>query len=69
MSDIESFFIDLAKLTEKYGYEIDGCGCCGSPYLSQAGSSYLLSESKEYEVSDIAWNDAKKKYCYTIEEK
>jgi hypothetical protein len=27
------FLEELTALTHKYGIEIDGCGCCNSPYL------------------------------------
>lgn len=31
---LQAFLDELAKLTEKYGFVICGCGCCGSPWLS-----------------------------------
>lgn len=31
----EKFLVELAKLTQKYGISIGGCGCCGSPWLAQ----------------------------------
>lgn len=27
------FLTELTKLTDKYGFEIGGCGCCGSPWV------------------------------------
>ena len=28
------FLTELTKLTDKYGFEIGGCGCCGSPWVT-----------------------------------
>ena len=28
-----AFLLGLRELTRKHGISIDGCGCCGSPYL------------------------------------
>lgn len=28
------FLAELRDLCGKYGYEIGGCGCCGSPWLN-----------------------------------
>lgn len=33
--NINEFLIDLAVLSQKHGIKIEGCGCCGSPALSQ----------------------------------
>lgn len=32
------FLTELTKLTDKYGFEIGGCGCCGSPWVTSDGS-------------------------------
>lgn len=32
--DANSFLFELAELTRKYGIVIGGCGCCGSPFLT-----------------------------------
>lgn len=31
------FLTELTKLTDKYGFEIGGCGCCGSPWVTSDG--------------------------------
>lgn len=52
---VEDFLKELAKLTDKYGVEIDGCGCCGSPYLTgkngKGDSLYYDREDSKYYVS------------------
>ena len=32
---IENFLTEMSNLTKNYGLIIGGCGCCGSPYLTQ----------------------------------
>lgn len=32
------FLTELTKLTDKYGFEICGCGCCGSPWVTSDGT-------------------------------
>ena len=34
-TDLAAFLSDLAKLTEKHGIKIGGCGCCGSPWVKK----------------------------------
>lgn len=29
-----AFILELEALTRKHGISVDGCGCCGSPFLS-----------------------------------
>lgn len=31
--DLQGFLTELGELSKRYGIEIGGCGCCGSPYL------------------------------------
>lgn len=31
--EVDSFLEELSELTKRYGIEICGCGCCGSPWL------------------------------------
>lgn len=53
---IRAFLQELTALSDKYEIYIEGCGCCGSPWLNdlQAGKSYdNLSYGKDrYEVDE-----------------
>ena len=44
------FLTELTKLTDKYGFEIGGCGCCGSPWITSndrdAGDELTYDEEK-----------------------
>jgi len=31
--ELDRFLAELSLLTKKHGFEIGGCGCCGSPYI------------------------------------
>ena len=68
MSDIEiilakkkckEFLAELAELTKKYGIRINGCGCCGSPWLED--DNYMqygetLDWDKEHQIYTIEPN-------------
>ena len=49
-----AFMSELQALTKKYKIAIDGCGCCGSPFLTP-----LESDEGKYECSSagtcIGW--------------
>ena len=57
--NLEQFMDDLAALTNKYGYIISGCGCCGSPCIERtdgtpAGDGLQYDETtKKYKISDM----------------
>ena len=50
---VARFLADLTVLTQKYGIEIDGCGCCGSPYL------WATDEAGSYEITPFNARDGK----------
>lgn len=47
MNKIELFLQDLAELTKKHGIKIDGCGCCGSPWLED--NEMVIAEDLVYD--------------------
>ena len=64
---IDNFIKELAALTIKYGIEIGGCGCCGSPWLNDIGTP-IDWESKYLNKKEIGNNltfyGGKKMYIY-----
>lgn len=54
---LEMFFKELSELTNKYGFAICGCGCCGSPWVEDV-------ENKKDIAEDLSYNKDKKKYDY-----
>jgi hypothetical protein len=42
----KKFLAELSSLSRKYGIEIAGCGCCGSPFLMPANKGH------HYKVED-----------------
>ena len=49
-----TFILGLEKLTRENGIIIGGCGCCGSPYLSNAEEGKLTEEAG-YKSDEIMW--------------
>lgn len=54
MEKKKEFLEELTALTKKYGIYIDGCGCCGSPYLTEGEPTWTNG--------DLAWDAEKKEY-------
>lgn len=60
----KEFMVGLAKLTRETGIIISGCGCCGSPFLGEAGEAALSDPDAGYgygwagEVSWISHDDS-----------
>ncbi len=50
---LDEFLEKLSLLTKEYGISINGCGCCGSPYL--------VAE-EEVVAENLAWNKEEGKY-------
>ena len=49
------FLEELSELTKKYNISIEGCGCCGSPFLVYLGNKTVIGEN-------ISWNENKQVY-------
>jgi len=45
----ENFLEELAELSHKYGIVIEGCGCCGSPYLNETLTENEFYKTGHYE--------------------
>lgn len=54
MNRLELFLNELTELTQKYGIKICGCGCCGSPWLSD--------EKNEFDTDNLKYNHKKRQY-------
>ena len=54
MDKQELFLKELTELTKKYGIYINGCGCCGSPYLTE--------DEPEYVDGDLQWDKESQEY-------
>jgi len=44
MDMLMEFMCELRDLEEKYGYNIKGCGCCGSPYIVDTRTGRIVAE-------------------------
>ena len=40
----QAFCKEIDEVCVKYGYIIDGCGCCGSPYVVDVNSDKKIAE-------------------------
>ena len=52
---LEMFLKELAELTDKYGFVINGCGCCGSPWIQDVDGKIVL-ECLDYDVTEKIYN-------------
>ena len=49
------FLEELSELTKKYNISVEGCGCCGSPFLVYLGNKTIIGEC-------ISWDENNKVY-------
>lgn len=54
-SRLDKFLEELSALTKKYGFEIGGCGCCGSPYLTDLNEGNKISTDLYYNAFEEAY--------------
>ena len=51
---LDKFLEELSELTNKYGFVIGGCGCCGSPWVDEidgdSGGDELGFVNGKYEL-------------------
>ena len=52
---MDKFLEELSELSNKYGFVIGGCGCCGSPWVDEVDGDLCADElgfvNGKYEVS------------------
>ncbi len=61
---VAAFLAELAELTARHGIKIDGCGCCGSPFLSdkKVGLGYYTVADDPYSFNDtLTWHQQPEK--------
>ena len=49
MTKIDRFIKRVAELEREFGYVIDGCGCCGSPYIQDCKTGKVVMEDTDPE--------------------
>ena len=54
---IESFMVELADLTNKYGLEVGGCGDCGSAWVADVGPPGHIHRT------NIVYDETKNRYA------
>lgn len=48
---VVEFLTELTKLTDKYGIEIGGCGCCGSPWIININNNRESFDNLDYDTN------------------
>jgi len=56
LDKIKEFLVEYDKLCQKYHMGLDGCGCCGSPYLIYDENYYKNNEYDE-SIANINYNN------------
>lgn len=54
MNRLEEFLKELSELTQKHGFSIGGCGCCGSPWINDF--------KNEFDTDELSYDEEKQKY-------
>lgn len=56
--ELEGFLKELSAVSNKYGLTIGGCGCCGSPWVSD-----FRDTPGHYITNDYGGEDAHLTWC------
>lgn len=48
---VVEFLTELTRLTDKYGIEIGGCGCCGSPWIINVNNNRESFDNLDYDTN------------------
>jgi hypothetical protein len=54
----EKFLAELTKISRQFGIVVDGCGCCGSPYLREIDEGAAGEYVEDGGISDFEWKEA-----------
>lgn len=54
MNRLEEFLNELSELTQKHGFSIGGCSCCGSPWINDF--------KNEFNADELYYDEEKQKY-------
>lgn len=60
MNKAKDFLKEYEKLCQKYGMGLQGCGCCGSPFLEK-DKKYIWYINFEDNIVKIGFSDEDKK--------
>lgn len=59
--NISNFLVELSVLSKKHGIYISGCGCCGSPFLTDDdnydGEGEILAENLRIKEGNYVLGD------------
>jgi hypothetical protein len=65
-AQVPEFLTELAALTKKYGIEIFGCGCCGSPLICGLNGNTPPKLNPGYGYGGLRYNEDAG--CYTVKD-
>lgn len=54
--ELAEFLEGLNKLTNKYKFDIGGCGCCGSPFITDLINDYCIGDCLFYDRKNKEYN-------------
>jgi hypothetical protein len=65
MKDVKQFILRLTALTREFGIAIGGCGCCGSPYLTEAKNTEDINAGYAVLDSQVQWVDSSNTFLWS----